>query len=224
LLFQNPSYWCFDYWKELENAHNRKSIFYIYVKNGKNSFKSWLINPSYDIYRNIKLQNKLKELYKEGFEIGLHGSYESAKDFQKLKEEKEILEKVLGIKIIKTRQHWLNYFENITPKIHEEFFEYDSTLGWNDRIGFRSGSASLYNPYNFDEQKAFKYQIIPQVIMDSNVYDYANNENIFLKAKEIIQKAKDVSKTTNISISWHQRVSSNDYNWHKFYEEILIAF
>lgn len=219
--FSNPSYWCFDYWKELENTHNRKSIFYIYVKNGKKSFKSWLIDPSYDIHTNTKLQNKLKELYKESFEIGLHGSYESAKDFQKLKEEKEILEKVLGIKITKTRQHWLNYFENITPKIHEQLFEYDSTLGWNDRIGFRSGCASLYNPYDFEKQKAFKYQIIPQVIMDSNVYDYADNEKIFLKAKEIIQKMKDVSKTTNISVSWHQRVSSSDYNWHKFYEEIL---
>lgn len=219
--FSNPSYWCFDYWKELENTHNRKSIFYIYVKNGKKNFKSWLIDPSYDIKTNTKLQNKLKELYKNGFQIGLHGSYESASNFQKLKEEKEILEQILGIKITKTRQHWLNYFEAITPRSHSKLFEHDSTLGWNDRIGFRSGCASLYNPYDFQNQKAYEYQVIPQIIMDSNIYDYADDEQIFQKAKEMIKISKEVSKTTHISVSWHQRVCSSDYNWHLFYEEVL---
>ena len=190
----------------------------------KKSFKSWLIDPSYDIKTNKKLQNRLKELYKEGFKIGLHGSYESAKSYEKLKNEKEILEDILGIKITKTRQHWLNYFEKNTPKFHENLFEYDSTLGWNNKIGFRSACASLYNPYNFEVEKAYNHKIIPQVIMDSNVYDYADDESIFLKAKNMIQNAKDVSKTMNISISWHQRVCSSDYNWHKFYEEILDAF
>ena len=219
--FSNPSYWCFDYWQNLEEKNNKTSTFYIYVKNGSKTFKSWLIDPSYDIKTNTKLQKKLKELYKNGFQIGLHGSYESAKDFNRLKEEKEILEQTLGIKIIKTRQHWLNYFEAITPSFHEKLFEFDSTLAWNDRIGFRSGCASLYNPYDFENEKAFDHQVIPQIIMDSNVYDYVDDEEIFQKAKDMIQKSKEESKTTNISISWHQRVCSSDYKWHKFYEELL---
>lgn len=219
--FSNPSYWCFNYWEKLEKKYNKTSTFYIYVKNGSKSFKSWLIDPSYDIKTNTKFQNKLKELHKDGFQIGLHGSFNSAKDFDKLKEEKEILEEILGIKITKTRQHWLNYSEAITPKSHEKLFEFDSTLAWNDKIGFRSGCASLYNLYDFENEKAYDYQEIPQIIMDSNVYDYADDEKIFQKAKNMIQKAKEVSKTTYMSISWHQRVCSSDYNWHKFYEEVL---
>lgn len=219
--FSNPSYWCFDYWQNLEKKHNRTSTFYIYVNNGSKSFKSWFIDPSYDIKTNTKLQKKLKELYEDGFQIGLHGSYDSAKDFQKLKEEKDILEHTLDIKITKTRQHWLNYFESITAKSHSRLFKFDSTLGWNDRISFRSGCTSLYSPYDFENEKAYDYQAIPQVIMDSNIYDYANYEKIFQKAKDMIQNAKEVSKTTHISISWHQRVCSSDYKWHKFYEEII---
>ncbi|QNM91539.1 DUF7033 domain-containing protein [Aliarcobacter cryaerophilus] len=219
--FSNPSYWCFDYWEKLEQKYNKTSTFYIYVKNGSKNFKSWLIDPSYDIKTNTKLQNKLKELYSKGFQIGLHGSFNSAKDFKKLKVEKEILEQILGIKITKTRQHWLNYFELITPRSHSKLFEYDSTLGWNDRIGFRSGCASLYNPYDFENEKAYSYQVIPQIVMDSNIYDYADDEEIFQKAKDMIKTSKEVSKTLHISISWHQRVCSSDYNWHKFYEEIL---
>jgi len=219
--FSNPSYWCFDYWRELEKKHNKRSIFYIYVKNDKKNFKSWLIDPSYDIRTNTNLQNKLKKLYNEGFQIGLHGSYESANDLKKLKEEKDILEQTLGVKVTKTRQHWLNYFEKTTPKFHEKLFEFDSTMGWNDRIGFRSGCASLYSPYDFENEKAYDYQIIPQIIMDSNIYDYTDDEKIFFKAKKMIKKSKEVSKTTYVSISWHQRVCSSDYNWHISYEDIL---
>ena len=57
--------------------------------------------------------------------------------------------------------------------------------------------------------------------MDSNLYDYSDSIDIFQKAKELIHLSKSISKTTYISISWHQRVSSKDYNWHKFYEEII---
>ena len=220
-LFSNPPYWCFDYWQNLEQRHNTTSTFYIYVQTGRKNFKSWLIDPSYDIETDIKLQKKLKELHEDGFQIGLHGSYESAQDFEKLKQEKDILEQLLGIKITKTRQHWLNYYESMTPKFHERLFGYDSTLGWNDRIGFRSGCASLYSPYDFENEKAYMHQVIPQVVMDSNIYDYAVDEKIFLKTKETIRKSLLISKNVNISISWHQRVCSDDYRWHIFYEELL---
>lgn len=122
------------------------------------------------------------------------------------------MEQTLGIKITKTRQHWLNYFESITPKSHSELFEYDSTLAWNDKIGFRSGCASLYHPYDFENQKAYNYQVIPQIQMYM----------MMKKAKDMITTSKEVSRTTNIS--WHQRVCSSDYNWHKFYEELINTY
>jgi len=222
--FSNPSYWCFDYWQDLESSHSRKSTYYVYVKNGKKNLKSWLIDPSYDIRTNIKLQLKLKELYNKGFEIGLHGSYYSANSVDRLKQEKDILEETLNIKVTKTRQHWLNYFEERTPYIHNRLFETDSTLAWNDRIGFRSGCVSKYRPYDFKNKRAFNYEIIPQVIMDSNIYDYSVRDSELLKSKNMIRMSKEISKTTYISISWHQRVCSSDYKWHDFYEELLNEY
>jgi hypothetical protein len=222
-LFSSPSYWCFDYWQKIENTHNKKSTFYVYAKVGKVSFRKWLLDPSYDIANNKILQKKLKQLNDDGFEIGLHGSYESANDFEKLKHEKETLEKALGFEITKTRQHWLNYFEDVTPYSHSKLFKFDSTLAWNDIIGFRSGIASKYKPFDFKEEKAFDHQIIPQIIMDSNVYDYANDERIYEKARNILTLSKTISKNTYVSISWHQRVCSADYNWHLFYEDLLSS-
>jgi Family of unknown function (DUF7033) len=221
-FFSNPSYWHFDYWEELEKRAHIRSVFYVYAKTGKNNLWSWLIDPSYDLAKNIGLQNKLKCLIQEGFQVGLHGSYYSATDEKMLSKEKSVLEESIGEEVQKTRQHWLRYEEKTTPYIHNKLFKYDSTLGWNDCMGFRSGVACRYLPYDHNKQKPFDYMITPQVIMDSHIYDYGADRVEFLEEKALgILKCLYQFKSAYISTSWHQRVVSRDYGWHVLYEKIL---
>lgn len=223
-LFSNPSYWCFDNWTELECENEINSTFYIFAKtdNRKTDFSKYIIDPNYDISTNIKLQDKLKELIDNGFTIGLHGSYQSATNFELLEEEKLIIEKSLNIKIEKTRQHWLNYSELITPSIHNRLFKFDSTLGWNDQIGFRSGCASAYRIFDHTTNNALDLLEIPQIIMDSNIFDYGRN-NICEISNESIQMSSSLKniKNVNVSLSWHQRVCSSDYKWEQLYFNLI---
>ncbi len=222
-FFSNPSYWRFDYWEEIEKRHNVRSVFYVYAKTGKKNLKSWLLDPSYDIAKNIDLQNRLKRLIQEGFEIGLHGSFYSAADEERLVEEKNKLEESIGTEVHKVRQHWLRYEEGITPYLHNKLFQHDSTLGWNDRMGFRSGIAGRYRPYDHRTREPFEYMVTPQVIMDANIYDYGANglEELEKKATRMLERLQQF-KFVYISISWHQRVCSSDYGWQGLYEQILI--
>ena len=222
-FFSNPSYWHFDYWEKTEKRHNVRSVFYVYAKTGKKNLKSWLLDPSYDIAKNIYLQNRLKRLIQEGFEVGLHGSFYSAADEERLVREKNKLEESIGTEVHKVRQHWLRYEDGITPYLHNELFKYDSTLGWNDRMGFRSGIAGRYRPYDHKNRQAFAYMVTPQVIMDANVYDYGANEveELEKKAIKMLESLRQF-KSVHISISWHQRVCSSDYGWQGLYEQILI--
>ena len=160
-------------------------------------------------------------LGKEGFQIGLHGSYQSAVDREALAREKRILENILGHKVDRVRQHWLRYEEDVTPYVHNELFEYDSTLGWNDAIGFRSGCASRYKPYDHKAQKGFDFFETPQVIMDGNIFDHDDDdrEEIIKRAFSLLERLKRC-KNAHAAISWHQRSSSADYQWHKVYEEL----
>jgi len=221
-MFSSPSYWCFDYWADIEKSHNRKSVYYVYANTGKKNFKSWLIDPSYDVATNVKLQDKLKELLADGCEIGLHGSYFSATNPDLLKEEKEMLEKAIGTSVTRTRQHWLNYQESITPHAHSELFELDSTLAWNDRMGYRAGCVSKFRPYDHETERAFSYFEIPQVIMDSNIYDYGSQKLEEQKklSRKLLENLKNY-KNAYVSISWHQRVCSSDYKWHETYEDLI---
>lgn len=215
-------YWCFDYWEDLEKKHATRSVFYVYAKSAVKDPKTWLLDPSYDIRTNTKLQQQFKHLVSEGFEVGLHGSFKSAEDGRLLKREKEILESALGLPITKTRQHWLRYVEGRTPYLHDELFSQDSTLGWNDRLGFRSGCASRYNPYDHKNQKSFRFAEIPQVVMDSVIYEYHldDSEVASVKAITLIELLRNC-KNARISLSWHQRTCSADYGWHKTYERML---
>lgn len=223
-LFSSHSYWQFDYWQELEKKFNQRSVFYIYANSGKRkNLKTWLLDPSYELAKNNILKEKLKILLKEGFEVGLHGSFNSASDKELLGKEKQILEQAINHEATKTRQHWLRYFEAITPYIHNEFFKFDSTLGWNDLMGFRSGCVCRYRPYDHKNHKAFDHFETPQILMDSNIFGYFS-EDCARKAAIatlLIEKAGQY-KNTCVSISWHQRSCSPDYGWNTAYEKILV--
>ncbi len=222
-LFSSPSYWCFDYWEDLEKKANVRSIFYAYAQTTKKDLKSIIFDPSYKIRMNKRLSQRLRRLLQEGFEIGLHGSFRSATDEERLSKEKTILEESIRTELHKVRQHWLRYFERVTPYIHDKLFKYDSTLGWNDRIGFRSGIANQYRPYDHKNQKPFNYLITPQVIMDANIFEYGVDriESLSQKAMQLLGDLREL-KSAHVSISWHQRVCNSDYRWHGLYENILF--
>lgn len=221
-LFSNPSYWCFDYWIDLEKKLDRRSTFYIYAGVGKKNLRSWLMDPSYDVGSNDRLKTMLRRMMDEGFEVGLHGSFDSALDGDLLRREKEYLEQQLGCGVKKTRQHWLRYREAVTPVHHDELFEFDSTLGWNDHMGFRSGCASQYHPYDHRNQRPFKFLETPQVIMDSHIFDYqfGRQAQALEKALKLLESLNRY-KSARVSISWHQRTCSPDYGWERAYQECL---
>ena len=221
-LFSNPSYWCFDYWEQFEKQVEARSTFYIYTRHGSRNFKAWLIDPSYDVTSNKKLQGTLKNLHQEGFTLGLHGSYRSALEHDRLAAEKSALEAALDLPVTKTRQHWLHFQEAVTPRIHEALFDYDSTVGWNSTMGYRAGCASLYRPYDHANQRAFDYFEIPQVVMDSHIYDYGAGQSEALISKGIgILEDLANRRNAHVAISWHPRTCSSDYNWQPAYEALV---
>jgi hypothetical protein len=152
--------------------------------------------------------------------IGIHGSYFSAENESLFCREKEILENSIDCKITKSRQHWLNYYDCKTPYVHKRAgIEEDSTLGFNDMPGFRAGIASKYNPYDHENNTSLTFKEIPLVVMDSHLYDYSTG----FVSQNLGWLFDSINKVKNfmISIDWHQRVISSDYEWDAGYKEII---
>jgi len=220
LLFP-AQYWCWDYWEALEKKWRQRSVFYVYIAAGKKDLLNWLLDPSYDVAASPKIQEKLRYLRGEGFEVGLHGSIRSATDEEQLIKEKTLLQNVLGEEVIKIRQHWLRYEERRTPALHSRYFQFDSTLGWNDRMGFRSGCVSRHRHFDHGQNKPYRHLITPLIIMDSHIYGPVRQREALSQTGLALIKILSRFKTSYVSINWHQRVCSPEYQWQAYYEKLL---
>jgi peptidoglycan/xylan/chitin deacetylase (PgdA/CDA1 family) len=109
----------------------------------------------------------MREIDRRGWEIGLHPSWYSFDDADELKRQKDALETALGREVVSIRQHYLHYDIRVTPRIHAEAgFKYDSTLGFNDNVGFRFGTCYPWHLFDLKAGKELPVTEVPLIIQD----------------------------------------------------------
>ena len=109
-------------------------------------------------------------LVEDGCEVGLHGSFDSIGNYQKLAREKDMLTEQTGTVPIGIRQHFLRYRFPDTPRIHEQAgLEYDTTLGYGDHPGYRCGISYPFKLFDVEENNELAVAEIPLVIMDGGL-------------------------------------------------------
>ena len=111
----------------------------------------------------------IREIDRRGWEIGLHPSwYAFHEDADELKRQKAVLENALGGDVVSVRQHTLRYDMRVTPSVHAEAgFQYDSTLGFNDNVGFRFGTCYPWQLYDIHREQELSLMEIPLIIQDT---------------------------------------------------------
>lgn len=164
----NKNYWTFEEIIKIEEENNVKSTYFFLNETIKVNFlKLGTYKLALGRYKisDPKIMELIKRLDKGGWEIGVHGSYNSFRDKELLNREKLTLEKIVGHEVIGTRQHYLNLNDN-TWKIQKDIgFKYDSSLGYNGsktKIGFIDEHLKPFFPFK-DE-----FLVIPLVLMDAN--------------------------------------------------------
>lgn len=121
---------------------------------------------------NIHFQNKIREV--SGWaECGIHPSYASNLNPEKLKVEIERLEKIIGKKITKSRHHYLklNFPETYQNLIANGIKE-DYTLAYADETGFRAGTCTPFFWYDLSKEKQTELKIHPFCAMDVAMRNY----------------------------------------------------
>lgn len=112
-------------------------------------------------------------------EIGLHTSYYSAFDSGKSTREKKRLEKICGTFVSYNRNHYLRFDMRKSLEIYERCdFKADSTIGYPDANGFRTGLCRAFHPWNYLAKRMSKVVEIPLLFMDSvHRHDLAESWN-----------------------------------------------
>jgi len=213
-------YWNFERIMEIENKYGVKSTFFFLHETKSIDLlqpKNWALSLGRYSFHDEKISEIIQRLHDNGWEIGLHGSYDSYKNKDMLAQEKKLLEDVVGDEIVGIRQHYLNLEIPQTWKIQEEVgFKYDASFGSNYEIGFREGKYLPFHPFNDS------FLVIPLTIMDSALFHISTNkEDAERRVIDIFNSAE--KKGALVTVLWHQRVfNEKEFPlYSKMYEFIL---
>ena len=195
--FGDEPYWNFERIIEIESQLDVKSTFFFLnesIKFDLFNLKNWKLSLGrYDI-ESKKIKNIIRLLDKNGWEIGLHGSYNSYKSSSLLEKEKKVLEKIVGHEVIGIRQHYLNLDNKTWKRQRSVGLKYDASWGPTKGIGFKDNKVSHFHPLND------KFLVFPLQIMDSCFMYIEDKWEEFIKIVEEINK-----KDGLLVLNWHHR-------------------
>ncbi|WP_456469180.1 polysaccharide deacetylase family protein [Archaeoglobus sp.] len=218
----NEPFWTFEEIMKVERELGVRSTFFFLNEDAKvNLFdvKTWRhYGRRFDI-KEPKVVDVIKRLSSEGWEVGLHGSFHSFKDLSKLRREKEVLEEVLSEKVCGNRQHNLNLSIPETWRYHEEIgLVYDTTLGFNNCVGFRWGTSFPFHPLDGESGRVLELLEIPLVVEDIALFSYEKPWREFLSVAGEVEKCNGT-----LTVLWHHAVFSDmDFpGWGEMYRKIV---
>lgn len=160
-----------------------------------------------DLHRNC-MRNVLSNVVQQA-EIGVHPGYSSSVVAGAMAREKAVLERVSGVPVVVSRQHFLRFR---TPGTQRELIasgiQEDHSMGLADRCGFRAGTCTPYPFFDREAREQTPLMIHPFAVMDS-----ALAYNMKLTPTDAVKEAKrmvDAVRRVNgrfISV-WHERFLS----------------
>jgi hypothetical protein len=135
-----------------------------------------------------------------GMEIGLHGSYTSLDTRDGLAREFEVLQNH-GFRPLGGRQHWLRFsLDRLVPAVERAGALFDTSVGWQHRIGFRAGACFPFPPYSFAEERPARFLELPLAVMDQALPP--NEEEAFGEVAKLLATSR-MYGWGGISLLWH---------------------
>lgn len=185
----------------------------------------WLIGERAEKDRNISIDNlehqQLIVSLDRDFEVNLHPSYHSNGRFQRIQEEKVKLQFVVGREVIRSRQHYLKFeLPRTFNSLLSAGFQHEYSMGFAERVGFRSGTARLHFWFNLEANEITQLKIHPFAYMDGTL-----NEYMQLSIEQGKQKVKELySEVTTFGgdfiFIWHNETIGDYQKW-KGWSEVL---
>lgn len=163
------------------------------------------------------LQATVQKLTNAGCEIGLHGIDAWLNDSAGREELAEI-RRLTGNPETGVRMHWLYFDENASKQLENAGAAYDSTIGYNETAGFRTGTTQAYKPLAVD-----RLMELPLHAMDTALF-YPSH--LGLSKKQADARLKDLAKAAAefggcFTINWHDRSLAPERLWGDSYRDLI---
>lgn len=206
----NP-YWQFESVMELEEELGVRSAFYFLTERSLFEYplrewvrpRYWLEHLGrYDV-ETPPITKVIETLDAGGWEVGLHGSYSSYDDRERLQYEKSKIERVLGHHITGGRQHFLNRVPETWDHHREIGLDYDSSLGSSTEYGFHHGYDLCYP---FDDE----FVVFPLTLMEVALpVGTGSLESAWAECERLLEEA--AANDAVMTVLWHPRYLGADF-------------
>ncbi len=219
----NP-YWQFEDVMAIEDALGVRSAFYFLSEQRLRDrpVREWAAMEGWQLYAgrysmaDPAIRAVVDDLADGGWEVGLHGSYESPRDDDRLRAEKRVVEDALGDDIVGGRQHYLNLSVPETWRHYRDLgLRYDASLGSSGEYGFQHGYG-VKRPFD-DEFVVFPLTIMEQALPDPGEdFDAA-----WAACEDVLREAREHDAVA--TVLWHPRhFSESEFPGHeRLYRQLV---
>ena len=197
----------FDSYEWLDELHKKNRLepqyFFLLAQQNKDYDKNILSKK--------KALQKLIQQHCSKYAIGIHPSWQSGDKPGLLKEEIKILEKIIGKKVNKSRQHYIRmalpdtYQRLIAAGITEDY-----SMGYGSINGFRASYCLPYKWYDLKKNEATSLTLFPFCFMDANSY-YEQHYTAEEGLNEMEQYYKITKEVNGLFVTiWHNHFLGTD--------------
>jgi hypothetical protein len=169
---------------------------------------------AYDV---TDIADSVRTLREAGCEIGVHGIdawHTSAKG----REESERVAAVSGLPSTAIRMHWLLRDEHTPNVLEAAGYSYDSTVGYNETIGYRAGTGQVFRPLGTRTLLE-----LPMHIQDGALFFprqlNLSEEEAARACDALIANARRFGGV--LTLLWHDRSHAPERFWGDFYVRLI---
>lgn len=215
---EEDPYDCFDYVIDCHGKYQGMSLLFFPLMADYNVYDKPIS------YQNKEFRELLQHLCDCG-KMGLHASYASMEEPERIVVEAERLSSLLHRRTIRNRFHFLRL---VLPQSYNVLIDsgilHDYSMGYSEEPGFRAGTGNPYPFFDLESDCETRLTIHPLVCIDSTFYHYKKCSLDEAEAiyRQIIDEAKLVGCT--LSVVWHNQCLSNQFEWEGWrplYEKVL---
>jgi len=173
-------------------------------------------------YKNKGFRTLLKSLSNQ-YPMGLHPSYESYTNQDKIEIEKKRLEEIIEKRVTSARCHFLRvkFSETYRTFINAGITD-DYTMIYASQCGFRTGLCTPYKWFDLEKNEATHLTIHPSTVMEGVLRDY--NKLTVANAEVVVNQLLNEVKQFNgefVSIFHNDSFMKGQEKWIELYEKML---
>jgi len=203
----------FDRWVTEEERHGFRSSFYFVPPDPSRPHEydptyAWGDPVTFE-GRRTTVAGMMRRMAERGFDVGLHGSYLSHRDADELVRQKRSVEACAAQTVAGTRQHFLRFDVRETWTAQEHAgFGYDTTLGYNEEIGFRAGIAAPFRPWDPARRTARNLIEVPLTVMDGALFRSLklDTATAIARVREHLERVEEVGGLA--VLLWHPNAAA----------------